>query len=84
VETQITVRVKASLGRRLARMAKERGVRRSDIVREALHAYLEGPASPGLGGPYERVADLIGSVRGGPSDLGARHREHLKKAFRAR
>jgi hypothetical protein len=34
--------------------------------------------------PYAKIRDLIGSVSGGPPDLGERHREYLRVLIRDR
>ena len=84
MESQITIRLPETLRRRLDRMAKNVGRRRSDLARLAVQRYLdelEGASAPR---PYERVRDLLGSVDSGVSDLGSRHREHLLAYFRRR
>lgn len=82
MDAQITVRLPEELADRLDRLAAERGVRRSQLVREAIRAYLEHPEGAGAGErPFDRVRDLAGVVYGGPPDLGARHREYLKEIF---
>jgi Arc/MetJ-type ribon-helix-helix transcriptional regulator len=82
MEAQITVRIPEELAEQLERFAALRGVGRSQLVREAIHAYLEGPTAAVAGErPYDRVRDLAGVVYGGPSDLGARHREYLREIF---
>lgn len=79
MEAQITVRLPVELAKRLDHLAARRGVRRSELVREAIRVYLEGPVEGGPGDrPFDRVRDLAGVVYGGPPDLGARHREYLK------
>ena len=78
---QISLRLPDALARRLDRLAKERRMDRSMVVREAIQAYLvSAPAEEG-DRPLDRVRDLAGSLRGGPPDLGARHREYLKRQF---
>lgn len=81
METQLSVRLPGELARRLARAARARGVKRSELVREAIRAFLEGPPVGHGGSAYDRVRDLAGVVYGGPPDLGARHREYLKEIF---
>jgi len=84
MESQITIRLPETLRRRLDRMAKNVGRRRSDLARLAVQRYLdqlEGASAPR---PYERVRDLLGSVDSGVSDLGSRHRDHLLAYFRRR
>lgn len=79
MESQISIRVPRDLARRLERLAKERGVRRSQLVREAIEVYLQGGLAAEGADPFARVQDLAGVVYGGPPDLGARHREYLKE-----
>lgn len=76
--TQISLRLPEPLFRRINQEARRRRVRRSDLVREALEAFLNGEAAVAGGRPYARVRDLVGSLSGGPPDLGERHREYLR------
>jgi hypothetical protein len=59
---------------RIERAAKERGIRKSQLVREALEQYLAGPtseAAPGLS-VRDRTAPYIGSINlSGPGDAEA-------------
>lgn len=81
LDSQICVRLPARLAEELRENAELRGVDRSDVVREALRLYLEG--APESDRPWDRIAHLAGAATGGPPDLGARHREHLKKILGA-
>ena len=81
MEGQITVRLPLELMAELERVASRRGVRRSQLVREAIRAFLEGPVGQRGERPFDRVRDLEGAVYGGPPDLGAQHREYLKDLF---
>ena len=65
----ISVRLDEKTNRRLSRMARARRVSRSEIVRRALNAYMKDDASPDGLTLYDRMKDIIGSVRGGPPDL---------------
>lgn len=76
-DAQISVRLPGELADKLDETAVARNVDRSDVVRDALRLYLEGVADPDR--PWDRIGDLAGVARGGPSDLGARHREHLRE-----
>lgn len=78
MSAQISVRLSSALLQRLDALAAERGVDRSDVVRAAIRTYLEGPGKE-VGHPYALVEDLVGSVAGGPADLGRRHREYLRE-----
>ena len=81
MNSQITVRLPDELVRRLDRLAEARSIRRSELVRDAIRAYLKGPAAAEGEAPFRRVEDLAGVVYGGPPDLGARHRDYLKERF---
>ena len=61
---QASFRLPTSLARALTRAARERGVPKSQLVREALERYLtdEGSAQP-RASVQERSAPYIGSVR---------------------
>ena len=78
MEAQISVRLHEPLLKQLNREARKRRVRRSDLVREALEAFLSGEAAGINSLPYERVHDLVGSLSGGPPDLGEQHRKYLR------
>ncbi len=84
MESQITIRLPETLRRRLDRMAKSVGRRRSDLARLAIQRYLDELESESAPRPYERVRDLLGSLDSGVSDLGSRHRDHLLAYFRRR
>ena len=81
METQMTIRLPQEFSRKIEQRAKSLRLKRSDIVRLALKEFLEGPDEAG-NSPYSQVQHLIGSVRTGVSDLGARHREHLIKKLK--
>ncbi len=61
--TQTTFRLSASLARALARQARERGVPKSQLVREALEQYLAEGAPPAAGLVRERTLPYIGSLQ---------------------
>jgi Ribbon-helix-helix protein, copG family len=64
----ITVKVPRSLSERVARIARERGLTISDVVREALEGVEEGSTRPKPGSALELAGDLVGSIEG-PGDL---------------
>ena len=72
----LTVRLPEALVGEIEAESRERGLSKSDVVRERLiRAKAEGGQRPAS---YERIADLIGSVDGLPSDLGTRKKYYLK------
>ena len=64
MEDQITIRLSDALARQLNRRARAAGVKRSQIVREALTAFLgiDVPATPSQT-VRERSAPYLGAVR---------------------
>ncbi len=79
MESQLTLRLPATLAEKLERSARRMKRKRSDVVRQALEQFLD--AGPDVR-PIDRVRDLLGSVETGVPDLGQRHREHLIRRLR--
>ena len=79
MQTQVTLRLSDTLMTRLDRAATQLRRNKSDVIRMALEQFLAVDADDQ---PFERMADLIGSVSSGIPDLGERHREHLVKRLR--
>jgi metal-responsive CopG/Arc/MetJ family transcriptional regulator len=80
---QVSLRLPDRLVRSIDRRARESGMTRSDLVRRILEQTLDDAAAM-RDRPYDRVHDLIGSVSGAPTDLGAGHREYLLGLVRDR
>ena len=73
----LSVRLNEKTRRRLSRAARDRRVSQSEIVRQAIDAFLDsGAASEGVS-VYDKMKHLIGSVNGGPPDLSERHSEYF-------
>lgn len=63
MEDQVTFRLPRDVARVLARRARERGVPKSQLVREALETYLAGPvAESGPIDARQRIAPFIGAA----------------------
>jgi Arc/MetJ-type ribon-helix-helix transcriptional regulator len=78
----ITVRLPEPLVAQIEAESRARQMSKSDIVRERLtRAASTGGQLPPT---YEAIADLIGSVKGLPSDLSARKKHYLKAIIHAR
>ncbi|HEY6323447.1 MAG TPA: CopG family transcriptional regulator [Thermoanaerobaculia bacterium] len=69
-----SVRLDPETERALEQLARSRSVSKSEVVRQAIELL----AARERQAPFDRVADLIGSVRGGPPDLS----EQTGKRFR--
>jgi hypothetical protein len=74
---QLTVRIGDEYEPLLTRYAKETGLKRSAIVRQALKCFLEEHENTPSARPFSRVSHLLGLVESGITDLGKNHREHL-------
>jgi hypothetical protein len=71
----LVVRVSDSLAAEIEAASRERGISKSEVVRERLrHPSEAEPEADPLAG----IADLIGSVKGGPADLSARKKDYLR------
>lgn len=80
MDDQVTIRIPRALARALARRARERGVPKSHVVREALREYLaEGVAQSPPGDTWKRVAAFIGSM---PLDHAAIERDPIARQIR--
>jgi predicted DNA-binding protein len=76
----VTLRLDGKMRKRLARIARRKRQSTSQIIREAIEAWVERQEV--VSSPYEIVADLIGSVHGGhperSTDTGRRFMRILK------
>ena len=81
MENQLTLRVPADLARRLAARAKAGGVKRSQVVREALQMYLaSAPKQARTTSVKERLAPYIGAVT---LDAPSAERDELSQRLRS-
>jgi Arc/MetJ-type ribon-helix-helix transcriptional regulator len=71
---KLTVRLPEHLLVQIEAESRERRLSKSDVVRERLSARSKQHA----GSTYEAIADLVGSVRGLPTDLSSRKKHYLK------
>lgn len=83
MDTQLTVRLPADLGRALRRASKRLQRKNSEIVRLALRAFLDAEL-PAQERPAARVRHLIGGLDSGVPDLAERHREYVLESLRGR
>jgi predicted DNA-binding protein len=61
-EDQLTLRLPRDLARLLARRARERGLPKSQVVREAIQVYLASASPPVAGAAWDRVKHMVGSL----------------------
>lgn len=78
--TPVTLRLDGKIRQRIARIARRKRQSASQVIREAIEAWVKRQEVSGS--PYEAVADLIGIVHGGDprrsTDAGRRLKERLK------
>jgi len=72
----LVVRIPDDLARELDAEAKKSRLTRSEVARRRLIA--AGPQSHDSGSGFALIADLIGTVDGGPADLSGRKKHYLK------
>jgi predicted DNA-binding protein len=76
----LTLRLEKKTRQRIARMAKRRQISTSELIRQAIEAWVERQEP--IAAPYEAMADLIGVVNGGnplrSAETGRGFREILK------
>ena len=76
----VTLRLEKKTRQRIARIASRRQISTSEVIRQAIEAWVEQQEP--IAAPYEAMADLIGIVNGGnprrSAETGRRLREILK------
>ncbi len=82
MNSQITIRIDSGLAKALEQASRRLGLRRSDIVRQALRQYLAAEARSSRKVPHERVSDLIGKLASQVPDLAESHRESILDSLR--
>lgn len=71
----LVVRIPDSLAAEIEAISRERGISKSEVVRDRLRSSSNSEPVPD---PLADIADLIGSVKGGPGDLSARKKHYLR------
>ena len=74
----LTVRLPEALVAQIEVESRERGLTKSDVVRERLTRITSPPRRSAS---LEAIADLIGSVKGLPADLSTRKKHYLKAGY---
>jgi predicted DNA-binding protein len=82
MKSQLTLRLPDDLEEDLSMLTKRLRLKRSDIVRMALEKFISEFKGNEEKKAYDRVADIIGTVSSGISDLGEAHRKHLLKKMK--
>jgi len=80
----MTIRLDRTFRVRLQAAAKRRSVTPSAVARVALEGWLEADERAVRARPFEALADLIGSVRGGERGRSTRGREWIARRLRSR
>jgi hypothetical protein len=75
----LNIRIDAETAAFLDRIARERGLTKSEVVRQALATLRKKDARPSRATPYERMAHLIGSWDSGGMNLSERTGERFAR-----
>ena len=82
MKSQLTLRLPNDLDEGLSMLTKRLRLRRSDIVRMALEKFISEVKGDEETKPYDRVANIIGTVSSGMTDLGEAHRTYLLRKMK--
>ena len=81
MKRQLTVRLTDELEERVKALARKLHRKRSEVVRLAIERFIQDDDQTLGDRPFDRVKDLVGSVKSGIPDLGSGHSEYLKSRF---
>ena len=79
---QMTIRIPDEYEKKVSRIGKEMGLKRSDVFRLAIKQFIEEKLKHDDGAPFKKVSHLLGIGESGIKDLGQRHRDYLIKKVR--
>jgi len=82
MDPPVTLRLNRVIRARIARIAEQKQVSASEVIREAIEAWVDGYEATVA--PYENAADLIGVVRGGNSGRSTATGRQLKELLKDR
>jgi Arc/MetJ-type ribon-helix-helix transcriptional regulator len=78
----VTLRLDEKTRQRIARIARRKRVSASDVIRDAISAWVERQEP--AGSPYDAVADLLGVVRGRNAKRSSKTGRRFKKLLTSR
>lgn len=84
ITMQLTIRMPEEYNEKIEILAEKMGLKKSDIARLALKAFIEENLTDSGKAPYDKVKHLLGIAESGMKDLGQRHREYVFKIIRIR
>jgi metal-responsive CopG/Arc/MetJ family transcriptional regulator len=82
MKSQLTIRLPDDLEEDLTVLTKRLRLKRSDIVRMALEKFIGEFKGDEETKPYDRVANILGTISSGIPDLGEAHRRYLLKKIK--
>lgn len=77
MKSQLTIRLPDDLKEDLSALTQKLRLKRSDIIRMALEKFIGELKENEEKKPYDRVANIIGTLSSGIPDLGEGHRKYL-------
>lgn len=78
---QLTIRIPDEQMSRIENIAKNMGLKKSDVTRMAIKKFIE-EYNVSTAKPFNKIKHLLGAVESGVSDLGQGHRKHLIKKIK--
>ena len=80
---QLTIRMPDEHLLKIEKLAKQMGLKKSDVARMAIKKYISENEIREDVSPYEKAKHLLGIAESGVTDLGQNHRRHLIKKIKA-
>ena len=84
MDSPVTLRLDKEIRRRVARIARQKRVSASQVIREAIESWVRAHEESVAATPYENAADLVGVVHGGnpkrSTQTGVQFKQLLKQS----
>ncbi len=77
---QLSIRIPDEYGSKLAVLAEQMRLKKTDILRLALKQFVDENLTDDA--PYEKIKHLLGTAESGIGDLGKNHRKYLTEKFK--
>lgn len=79
---QLTIRVPDEQMRKIEEIADRMGLKKSDVARLAIRAFIAEHDDGGNDYPFGRARELLGVAESGVRDLGQEHRQYLRQKLK--
>ena len=82
MESPVTLRLDKETRQQIARIAREKQVSASEVIREAIEAWVEEHEATST--PYDSISDLLGVMHGGNPKRSTETGRQFKKLLKSR